>query len=102
MDRLEALKIFGVDCDPIREHYSPSEIGPSIPPGPEIINKILVGMKIITDAYNNEQVEMDADPSEIWYGKFEESIKNMTKDKVILLAQSGWFIDEEGWWMHLV
>lgn len=67
-----------------------------------LTNPILVGMQIIAEGHNNEYVEMAAEHDQIWYGDFEESIKNMTEDQVALLGQAGWFVDEEGYWMHFI
>ncbi len=69
--------------------------------GPQPTNAILVGMQIITEAYNHEEIGMAAEHDTIWYGDFEESVKNMTEDQVALLGQAGWFVDD-GYWHHFV
>ncbi len=83
MDRTKALEI--LDSDEVEDHAP--------------VNGILVGMQIITEAHNNEEVGIAAEHDIIWYGDFEESVKNMTENQVLLMGQAGWFQDE-GYWSH--
>lgn len=62
---------------------------------------VLEGMQIIAKNTIGKYINRYTDHDEIWYGNFEETVKEMTKEEVLNLHRLGWFKNEDSWFRYV-